>query len=56
MLQCLNGNHLLAALPREVYRRLCPTLAYLAFALGDIIYEPGEQVVALLPPFGLLRP
>lgn len=44
MLECLAGNHLLAALPLEVYRRLCPAMAYLALTLGDVIYEPGERM------------
>jgi CRP-like cAMP-binding protein len=44
MLHCTTVNHLLAALPREVYERLCPALAYLAFALGDVLYEPGERM------------
>jgi CRP-like cAMP-binding protein len=35
---------LLAALPSEVYKRLCPALAYLVFALGDVLYEPGEPM------------
>jgi len=44
MLHCPAVNCLLAALPIEVYRRLCPALAYLVFALGDVLYEPGEHM------------
>jgi CRP-like cAMP-binding protein len=42
--ECLAGNHLLAAVPLEVYRRLFPAMAYFALALGDVIYEPGERM------------
>lgn len=36
-------NRLLGALPAEIYKRLCPALASLTFALGDVLYEPGER-------------
>ena len=44
MLQSLVGNHLLAALPSEVFECIHPALAYLTLALGDIVYEPGERM------------
>ena len=44
MLEYLAGNHLLATLPIEVYKRLCPTLTYVVFALGDVLYVPGERM------------
>ena len=37
-------NRLLEALPGEVSKRLCPTLVYVPFALGDVVYEPGERI------------
>ena len=35
------ANRLLAALPGEVYGRLRPALEPVAFALGDVVYEPA---------------
>ena len=32
-------NRLLAALPREEYERLLPTLQPTSFSLGDVVYE-----------------
>jgi CRP-like cAMP-binding protein len=37
-------NGLLAALPGEVYKRLCPALVCFPFALRDVVYEPGERM------------
>ncbi len=34
-------NQLLAALPKEVLRRLLPDLELISLALGDVLYEPG---------------
>lgn len=45
-------NGLLEALPSEVYRRLCPALVYLPFALGDVVHEPGEQLEHVYFPTG----
>jgi CRP-like cAMP-binding protein len=42
MRQLLEVNHLLEMLPAEVFKRICPALVYLPFALGDVLYEPGE--------------
>ena len=38
------GNHLLAALPREEFERLRPNLQPVSLALGKVIYESGEQM------------
>lgn len=43
-------NRLLGALPREVWKRLCPAPASLTFALGDVVYEPGERMSYLYFP------
>lgn len=37
-------NRLLAALPPEEYERLVPYLEQVPFALGEVIYESGEQL------------
>jgi CRP-like cAMP-binding protein len=37
-------NQLLAALPVEEYERLSPHLGQVSFALGEVIYEPGERL------------
>lgn len=37
-------NRLLAALPTEEYDRLLPHMEKISFALGDVIYESGEQL------------
>ena len=37
-------NHLLAALPAEEYARLLPHLSLTPMLLGDMIYEPGEEL------------
>jgi CRP-like cAMP-binding protein len=39
-----SDNHLLGTLPTKVYERLSPHLIRLSFALGDVIYEPGERL------------
>lgn len=38
----LQINHLLAALPSEVRRRLIPHLELVSFPLGKVLYEPGD--------------
>jgi CRP-like cAMP-binding protein len=37
-------NHLLAALPKEEFDRLRPSLEPITLPLGDVIYESGEQL------------
>jgi CRP-like cAMP-binding protein len=37
-------NHLLAAMPPEEYERLLPHLLLTPMLLGEMIYEPGEQL------------
>jgi CRP-like cAMP-binding protein len=37
-------NHLLAALPADVYNRIAPNLEPLPMELGDILYESGTRV------------
>jgi CRP-like cAMP-binding protein len=37
-------NRLLAALPEDVYERLHPHLEDVSLLLGQVIYEPGEQL------------
>jgi CRP-like cAMP-binding protein len=37
-------NHLLAALPAEDFARLAPYLELVPMRLGDMLYEPGEQL------------
>ncbi|MDP1538359.1 MAG: Crp/Fnr family transcriptional regulator [Burkholderiales bacterium] len=39
-----NQNHLLAALPTVEFERLQPHLELVPLALGDFLYEPGEQL------------
>ena len=39
-----NQNHLLAALPTEEYERVVAHLELVPMALGEILYEPGEQM------------
>ena len=43
-------NHLLAALPAEVYERLSPHLQPVSFALGGVVYESSEQMEHLYFP------
>ena len=40
----ITRNQLLRALPQEELGRLLPSLTRVAFALGDIVYEPGQQL------------
>lgn len=37
-------NHLLAALPAEVYQRLLPHLEYIELPLGKVLYESGDTL------------
>jgi hypothetical protein len=37
-------NHLLAALPGEVFERLLPNLELVPMPLGDVLYESGGQL------------
>ena len=37
-------NHLLAALPQDVYESLLPHLEPVSVSLGEVIYESGEQM------------
>jgi CRP-like cAMP-binding protein len=39
-----NQNHLLAALPAEVFERLSPHLELIPMPLGDVLYESGGQL------------
>jgi CRP-like cAMP-binding protein len=39
-----NENHLLAALPTAEFERLAAHLELVPMALGEILYEPGEQM------------
>jgi CRP-like cAMP-binding protein len=40
-----NQNHLLAALPAADFERLVPHLELVPMRLGDILYEPGTQML-----------
>src|SRR3954469_5450058 len=37
-------NHLLAALPEAEFARLAPHLELVPMKLGEVIYEPGQQL------------
>ena len=37
-------NQLLAALPKDEYRRLAPSLKPFPLVLGEVIYEPGDLI------------
>jgi CRP-like cAMP-binding protein len=39
-----NQNRLLAALPRAEFDRLAPSLELVPMKLGDLLYEPGDQL------------
>jgi CRP-like cAMP-binding protein len=39
-----NRNHLLAALPTAEFERLAPRLEKVALPLGELLYEPGQQL------------
>jgi CRP-like cAMP-binding protein len=40
-----NQNHLLAALPTAQFERLAPHLELVAMPLGEVLYEPGGQLL-----------
>jgi len=40
-----NQNHLLGALPQPDFERLVPHLNLVPLPLGEILYEPGEQLL-----------
>ncbi len=44
LVQSPNQNHLLAALPAVEFARLLPHLELVALPLGEILYEPGDQL------------
>jgi CRP-like cAMP-binding protein len=39
-----NQNHLLAALPREIFERILPHLELVSMPLGQVLYESGSQL------------
>jgi CRP-like cAMP-binding protein len=39
-----NQNHLIAALPTAEYERLAASLQLVPMPLGEVLYEPGEQL------------
>lgn len=39
-----NQNHLLAALPAEIFERLSPHLELISMPLGEVLYESGGQL------------
>jgi CRP-like cAMP-binding protein len=39
-----NQNHLLAALPAEIFERISPHLELISMPLGEILYESGGQL------------
>ena len=43
-------NRLLAALPRDEYERLLPSLQQVSFSLGEVVYEFGGQLGLRLFP------
>ena len=48
------GNHLLAALPREVYERLRPRLERVSLATKDVVYEPLGPIPHVVFPTGCI--
>ena len=40
----ITRNQLLRALPQAELERILPSLTRVAFALGDVVYEPGQQL------------
>ena len=44
LLHSPNQNHLLAALPTAEFERMVPHLELVPMLLGEILYEPGEQM------------
>ena len=45
-------NQLLAALPKDEYRRLLPNLEPFPLVFGDVIYEPGDLIRHVYFPTG----
>ena len=43
-------NHLLAALPREVYGKIAPKLKHVSLERGKILHHPGEVIQDLYFP------
>ena len=43
-------NHLLAALPREVYEKIASSLEYVSLERGKILHHPGEAIQDLYFP------
>ena len=43
-IQCLEQNHLLAAMSPEVRERLRPSLELVELPLGKVLYEPGDTM------------
>lgn len=43
-------NHLLAALPREVYEKIAPNLKHVSLERGKILHHAGETIVDLYFP------
>jgi hypothetical protein len=39
-----NQNHLLAALPAEIFERISPHLELISMPLGEVLYESGGQL------------
>jgi hypothetical protein len=39
-----NQNHLVAALPMPEFERLAAHLELVPMQLGDVLYEPGDQL------------
>jgi len=39
-----NQNHLLAALPAEIFERLSPHLELIPMPLGQVLYDSGGQL------------
>ncbi len=37
-------NHLLAALPAEIFERIAPHLELISMPLGEVLYESGGQL------------
>ena len=48
----MQGNRLLASLPRQCYRQLAPRLAPVALAFGEVLYEPGAPIRDVYFPGG----
>ncbi len=52
--QSRSANHLLAALPEEVYQRLEPHLSPVKLTLGTILYEPLAEIDTVYFPHNAL--